>query len=66
MQQVYSALEVVEVATGEVERIGLDDRNAAVSVTFAAERIGMQEADVWDVLRNGGDLSTVGFIRRLV
>lgn len=61
----WNYLEVIDRASGEVERISLDDANSAASVAMAAERAGMTRAAAWDVLLSGGTVTTCGFVRRL-
>lgn len=61
----WSNLLVIDQATGEIERISLDDRNCRASVSMTAERLGMQVDDAWEILKNGGELATFGFVRQL-
>lgn len=61
----WNYLEVVDRASGEVERIRLDDMNSAESVAMAAERNGITTADAWEILISGGHVTTSGFVRRL-
>ena len=50
----WNYLEVVDRASGEVERIPLDDDNSAVSVQHAAGSAGVTVARAWDILLDGG------------
>lgn len=61
----WDYLEVVDRASGEVERIRLDDGNSAASVARAAELAEMSVSAAWDVLLSGGTVATFGFVRRL-
>jgi hypothetical protein len=61
----WNYLEVVDRASGEVERIPLDDRNSADSVAGAANRIGINVSAAWDILLNGCQLTTAGYVRQL-
>ena len=62
----WTHLEVIDRASGEIERIDLSgDRNAAVSVAHAADVLGMPRDEAWDVLNSGGQIATPGFVRRL-
>jgi hypothetical protein len=61
----WNYLEVVDRASGEVERIRLDDANSSASVAHAAERNEMTSALAWEILLDGGQIATAGFVRRL-
>lgn len=62
----YTHLELIDRATGEVERIRLDDRNARASVASAAEQCGFAIGQAWCILAEGQEIATPGFVRRLV
>lgn len=52
-------------ATGEVERIADTDPNFVESIRWAAESNGMKLATAMEILSDGQELATPGFVRRL-
>lgn len=61
----WNYLEVIDRASGETERIRLDDPNSAASVRYAAERAGLPLDAAWETLLSGGTIATFAFCRRL-
>ena len=62
----YTHLEITDRASGEVERIHLDDPNSSASIALAAESCGILPEEASQRLSRGEHLTTAGFVRRFV